>query len=238
MSGVARAPACSYSAALNADSRRGCHSRGRNRVMTCTVRELAALVGGHVHGDGDVTILGARPLREAQTGHITFVDHDKHLPELHASSASAAVVTPDVIPNGKSLIRVADPLAAFVTIVRHLHGAPEPPPHGIDRLASVHPTAVVGTDASIFPFAVVGEGSVIGGRCRIHSGAVVGRDCRLGDDVTLHPHAVLYDRTVLGHRVTVHANSVIGADGFGYRFQDGRHVKVPQLGWVEVGDDV
>jgi UDP-3-O-[3-hydroxymyristoyl] glucosamine N-acyltransferase len=49
---------------------------------------------------------------------------------------------------------------------------------------------------------------------------------------------VVYDDCVLGDRVVVHANAVIGADGFGYRTQDGRHVKVPQLGWVEVEDDV
>src|SRR5439155_9958748 len=133
---------------------------------------------------------------------------------------------------------VAAPLAAFVTIVRHLHGAPEPPPHGIDPLAHVHPTAVVGPDASVFPFAAVGAGCVVGARCRLHSGAVVGRNCRLGDDVTLYPHAVLYDNTVLGSRVTVHAHAVLGADGFGYRFQNGRQEKVPQLGSVEVGDDV
>jgi UDP-3-O-[3-hydroxymyristoyl] glucosamine N-acyltransferase len=56
--------------------------------------------------------------------------------------------------------------------------------------------------------------------------------------VTLFPNAVLYDGTVLGNRVIVHANAVLGADGFGYRLQDGRHVKAPQLGHVEVGDDV
>jgi UDP-3-O-[3-hydroxymyristoyl] glucosamine N-acyltransferase len=185
-----------------------------------------------------LVILAARPLHQAQTGHITFLDHDKHLPELHASLASAAVVAPEMTPNGKALIRVADPLAAFVTIVRHLHGTPDPPAHGIDPLASIHHTAIVGMGASIFPFAVVGPACVIGDRCRIHSGAVLGRNCRLGDDVTLYAHAVLYDNTVLGSRVIVHANAVLGADGFGYRFQDGRHVKVPQLGSVEVGDDV
>ncbi len=206
--------------------------------MTCTVRELAALVGGQVHGDGDLPIAAARPLSEAGPGHITFADHARHLAELHACPADAAVVSPDVPPNGKALIRVADPFAAFVAIARHLHGRPEPPPHGIDPRASVHPGAAVGPDASIHPFAVVGDGAVIGARCRLHSGAVVGRGCRLGDDVTLYPHAVLYDDTVLGDRVTVHAHAVLGADGFGYRLQEGRHVKVPQLGRVEVGDDV
>ena len=85
---------------------------------------------------------------------------------------------------------------------------------------------------------MVGEGAVLGARCQIHAGAFVGRDCRLGDDVVLHPHAVLYDDCTLGHRVIIHANAVIGADGFGYRTQNGRHVKVPQLGRVEIGDDV
>jgi UDP-3-O-[3-hydroxymyristoyl] glucosamine N-acyltransferase len=140
--------------------------------------------------------------------------------------------------NGLPLIRVADPLSAFVAIVRRLHGRPEPPPVGIDPRAAVDPTARIGAGASIQPFASVGAGSVLGARCRLYPGAVVGRDCRLGDDVTLYANTVLYDGTVLGHRVIVHGNAVIGADGFGYRFQNGRHVKVPQLGHVEIGDDV
>src|ERR1019366_6198983 len=56
--------------------------------------------------------------------------------------------------------------------------------------------------------------------------------------VVLHPHVVLYDDTVLGDRVIIHANATIGADGFGYRFQQGRHVKIPQLGNVVIGNDV
>ena len=135
-------------------------------------------------------------------------------------------------------MEVKDALAAFVVIMQRLHGRPEPPPHGIDAAAFVHPSAVMGTDASVLPFASVGEGSVIGARCRMYSGVVVGRNCRIGDDVTLYPHVVLYDDTVLGDRVIVHANAVIGADGFGYRMQDGRHLKMPQFGCVEIGDDV
>ncbi len=206
--------------------------------MNSTVRELAALVGGEVHGDGDVPIAGAAPLGDAVAGQITFIDRDKLIDKLHASAASAAVVGPAVPVNGKPLIRVADPFAAFVAIVRHLQSRPEPRPTGIDPRAVVHPTAQIGPDATVGPFAVVGEGTVIGARCRIHAGASVGARCTLGDDATLFPHVVLYDDCVLGHRVTVHANAVIGADGFGYRFKDGRHDKVPQQGRVEIGDDV
>src|SRR5947199_8712828 len=110
--------------------------------MPCTVRELAALVGGEVHGDGNLQIHAARSLREARAGHVTFAETDKHWADLVACPATAAVVAPTAPVNGKALIRVADPLAAFVTIACHLHARPAAPPHGIDPLASIHPTAV------------------------------------------------------------------------------------------------
>jgi UDP-3-O-[3-hydroxymyristoyl] glucosamine N-acyltransferase len=207
-------------------------------TLSLTVTELAALVKGTVHGDGSVAIQAARPVGEAQPGDITFIIDDKHAVQLHRSKASAAVVPASISPNGIPLIQVKDPLEAFVVIVKHIRGEVAAIPHGIDSRAFVHPTARVGEEASIFPFASIGEGATLGARCRIHSGAVVGRHCKLGDDVTLYPNVVLYDHCSLGHRVMIHANAVIGADGFGYRFHGGKHVKVPQLGHVEIGDDV
>ncbi|HMF10795.1 MAG TPA: UDP-3-O-(3-hydroxymyristoyl)glucosamine N-acyltransferase [Gemmataceae bacterium] len=206
--------------------------------MSATIGQLAELVRGRVVGDPGLEITAAQPLGEAGAGHITFLESAKLAPQLHACAASAAVVPQSLPTNGLTVIQVEDPLAAFVTIRLHLHGRPTPPPHGIDPAAAVDRTSRIGGQPSIHPFASVGEGTVIGARCRIHSGVVVGRRCRLGDDVTIHPNAVLYDDTVVGNRVTIHANAVIGADGFGYRFQDCRHVKVPQLGHVEIGNDV
>ena len=207
--------------------------------MQTTVRQMAEWVSGELVGDGDVAINAARPLSEAGPGDITFVEGEKNLAAWHACRASAAVVPSAVPLNGRPLIRVADPLTAFATIVLQLRGLRTSDPAGrIDPTAHVHPTARVGPGCSVGPFAVVGERTVLGARCRIHAGAVVGRDCQLGDDVVLYPHAVVYDDCTLGHRVVVHANAVIGADGFGFRTQNGRHVKVPQLGRVELGDDV
>lgn len=206
--------------------------------MEVTVRQLAELVQGEVHGDGDLRIAAARPLSHANPGEITFVESARHARHLASCRASAAVVPSSLPVNGLTVIRVGDPLAAFVTIVRHLHGRPDEQPRGIDPRAVIHPTARLGEGTAVLPFATVGEESVVGARCRLYSGVVVGRHCRIGDDVVLHPNVVLYEGTVLGNRVVIHANSVIGADGFGYRFHNGRHVKVPQLSHVEVGDDV
>jgi UDP-3-O-[3-hydroxymyristoyl] glucosamine N-acyltransferase len=213
------------------------HGR-KDDPVTLTVQQIADLVQGTVHGDGSIAIRDARPLAAAQPGDLTFVVDAKNAAQLGRCRASAAVAPLGVPGNGMPLILVKDPLDAFIAIVRHLRGSAPELPHGIDARAFVHPTATIDEGASIHAFAYVGEHTVIGARCRLHAGAVVGRNCRLGDNVTLHAHAVLYEGTVLGHRVIVHANAVLGADGFGYRLHDGKHVKVPQLGHVEVGDDV
>jgi UDP-3-O-[3-hydroxymyristoyl] glucosamine N-acyltransferase len=211
--------------------------KGRRRV-TVTLRQLAELIHGQLAGDGDLVLHAARTLAEAQPGDISFLETEKHAQHLPTCRASALVVPAGVAGDGRPVIRVADPLTAFVAIVRHLHGRKDTTPPGIDPRAVLHPSAQVGPDATIGPLVSVDEGCVVGARCRLYPGVVVGPHCRLGDDVTLYPNVVLYEGTVLGNRVIIHANAVLGADGFGYRLQDGRHVKVPQLGSVEVGDDV
>ena len=214
----------------------------RRRVgptVNVTVRQLAEWVHGELLGDGDVCVAAARPLSEADSGDVTLVEGDRYLPAWRESRAAAAVVGPGVPLNGRPLIRVEEPLAAFAQIVVRLRGEPAPEEAGrIDPTALIHPTAVLPPDVTVGPFAVIGEGAEVGARCRIHTGVVIGRGCRVGDDVTLYPRVVLYEECVVGHRVTIHANAVIGGDGFGYRLQAGRHAKVPQVGRVEIGDDV
>ena len=214
--------------------------------MQTTVTRLAELVQGRVHGQ-ERTIVAARPMNEAGPNDITFIESDRNLRHLKKCCAYTAVVSPTLAVRRQellsadgtplTLIEVNDPLMAFVALVRHLHGEVAEPPPSIDPHAIIHPSAQIGPEATLHPFVVIGEGSVLGARCRLHSSVVLGRNCRLGDDVVLHPHVVLYDSTVLGNRVIVHANAVLGADGFGYRFQGGKHVKMPQFGSVEVGDD-
>jgi len=203
-----------------------------------TLQEVAEWVGGEMHGDGTLPIAGARPLQEAEPGDITFLEHERHLSAWEKCRASAAIVPLSIPVNGRPVIRVVDPLAAFVTVVQRLRSDSTPPPPQIHPTAWIDPSVILGPEASVGPYVVIEAGSVLGARCTLHAGVVIGRNCRLGDDVTLYPHAVLYDRTIVGNRVIIHAHAVIGADGFGYRTQEGRHHKVPQLGWVEIEDDV
>jgi UDP-3-O-[3-hydroxymyristoyl] glucosamine N-acyltransferase len=206
--------------------------------VNVTVRQLAEWVRGEVLGDPDLAISNARSLNDAGPGDITFVETDKNLTAWNASKASAAVVGTSVPVNGRPVIRVADPLMAFADIVKHLRGRPEEPHGLIHATADIHPTARLASGVSVGPFAVIGEGTEIGENSTVQAGVVIGRSCKLGRDTVIHPRVVLYDDCILGDRVIVHSGVILGADGFGYRVQQGRHVKIPQLGWVEIENDV
>jgi UDP-3-O-[3-hydroxymyristoyl] glucosamine N-acyltransferase len=67
---------------------------------------------------------------------------------------------------------------------------------------------------------------------------VVGEEVTIGDESCLYPRVVIYPKCTLGKRVIVHSGAVIGADGFGLAPEEGRWVKIPQIGGVRIGDDV
>jgi UDP-3-O-[3-hydroxymyristoyl] glucosamine N-acyltransferase len=203
-----------------------------------SVEALAAVVGGTVEGERQTQVSGARPITHAGPGDITFIEDARYAKLLEQSRVSAAIVAPTFRTTLKiPVIRVSKPLEAFGKIVDHFRGPQRQQVSGIHPLSSIAPTARIGMHANIGPYTVIGEDVLIGDRCRLMPGVVIGDGCRLGDDVVLHPHVVLYGDTVLGNRVVVHAGAVLGADGFGYRTEGGRHVKVPQRGRVEIGDD-
>jgi len=108
----------------------------------------------------------------------------------------------------------------------------------------VHPTAIVDPGAkiaarvSIGPYVVIEEAAEIGTDTAIEAFCFVGRGARVGENCRLHPRVTLYAGAKLGSRVEVHSGCVVGADGFGYVFGEGRHWKFPQIGTVEIGDDV
>jgi len=206
--------------------------------VACTIQEIATLVDGELVGDGAQLIYTAKPLIEAGVGDVTFIEDERYLARFRACGAAVAIVSMNIPVNGTPMIRVQEPRVSFARIYQHLHSRPKVGFAGIHPTACIDPTAIVAADAAIGPYVVVGAECTIGPRCRLHAGVTLGNYCTLGEDTELHPKVSLYDGTILGNRVVIHANSVIGADGFGYRMQGDRHVKVQQIGIVEIEEDV
>lgn len=109
---------------------------------------------------------------------------------------------------------------------------------GIHATAIMAPLAQIAANVSIGPYAVIGEDAHIGEGTQIGPHVVVGAGSWLGKDCRIHAHVTLYSGVRVGHRVEIHSGAVIGADGFGYAHGEGRYLKFPQVGIVEIGDDV
>ncbi len=207
--------------------------------MTAALGELASLVGGHVEGDAQVVIRGANPISQVCPGEITLIDSAARSKDLLASPAAAVVLDAALELNPPiPCLRVADPHSAFAQIVRRFCPARPTPVPAIHPQAVISATARIASGASIGAFCTVEDDVVLGARATLHPGVHLGPGVVLGDDVTLFPGVVLYADVVVGDRVTIHAGTVVGGHGFGYRFENGRHVPAAQLGNVIIGNDV
>jgi UDP-3-O-[3-hydroxymyristoyl] glucosamine N-acyltransferase len=205
--------------------------------MSTQLGEIAALVGGHLHGDAGLPITGAAILRDATDGDITLADR-QHTSQLSGSRAAAVLVPPGFSPDCKPFVAVTDVHASFAKIVEYFRPQNSHPRSGVSSAAHVGKTAQFGQQVVVHPGAFVGEEVQIGSNTVIHPGVRILDGCRIGDNVVLHPNVVLYENTILGNNVMIHAGAVIGGFGFGYHTVNGRHERGAQLGFVEIGDDV
>lgn len=210
--------------------------------------ELAALVGGRLEGAAppDAEITGVSSLHDALPGDVSFLANPKYAKQLATTKATAVLVREDCdLPPpeaGGALLRVESPDLAFAKAVPLFTKPAIVRSPGIHPSAVVDPTAKLGRDVYVGPLAVIGPGAVIGDRCVIEAHAVVADEAVLGEECHLYPMVSIRERCRLGRRVTIHNGTVIGADGFGYNTKVGpdgiRVEKIPQLGNVEIGDDV
>jgi UDP-3-O-[3-hydroxymyristoyl] glucosamine N-acyltransferase len=211
---------------------------GSPDAVGISLRQLAERCGAELSGDGDVVIDRVATLDSAGEGAIAFLSNPKYRGRLAGTRASAVIVAPDdAQATDLPKLVTANPYAAYARVAAILH-PPRAPAPGVHPTAVVAGSARVAASAAIGAHAVIGERTQIGERAAVGAGTVVGEDCTVGDDCLLYPRVVVYPRSAIGPRTIVHSGAVIGADGFGMAEQDGRWLKIPQLGRVVVGADV
>lgn len=207
-----------------------------------THQRLAELVGGElIQGAPDGIVTGLNSITEAVRGEVTFLGNARYLAALKSTQASAVLVGPDFAESmeGKALIRVLNPTLAFSAIIRHFGPPTRDFTPGVHTSAIVSPRALFDPQkVSIGPCVVIEDDVVIGEGTVIHAGTFVGHGSRIGNDCVLKANVTIGDRCILGNRVVIHSGTVVGSDGFGYEFSKGRHVKIEQVGIVQVDDDV
>lgn len=203
--------------------------------MQRTSREIAAYVGGELHGDASTVLSSVASLKNAGPADLSYAE-DKFRDPAIASGAGCIVVGSGDFP-GKTVIVTKHPKAAFARAALWLLAGPP-------RESGIHPTAVIAADATIGEHVKIGAGAVIehgvriGEWTTIEAGCYIGEKSRLGSHCLLYPHVVIYRDVDIANHVIVHAGAVIGADGFGFVKDGDRYIKFPQVGSVIIEDDV
>lgn len=209
-----------------------------NVKIEYSLEHIARIAGGHLIGDPEKCISGVAPFDAAGPDQITFAGGSNYLKRIDKINAGAIIVPkafdtrPDV-----DLITTENPQLAFTKVVALFHPAARPIPQ-VDQRAVIGSDVRLAKSVFIGPFASIGDRSAIGEQTLIHHGAFIGNDVVIGDDVVIHPNVTVMDGCRIGSRVTIHSGTVIGSDGYGFVQDGGRHHKIPQIGIVQIDDDV
>lgn len=207
-------------------------------AVTYSLSGIVARLGGRVLGDGGVEIEQIATLESAQARHISFLTNRKYRGQL-ATTRAGAVILAESDADATDLPRIicTDPYAYFAKVSALLNPLPEVTP-------GVHPSAVIGAGTQIDPSAciaanaVIGAGVVIGAHSVIGEGSSIGDNVVIGSRARLYPRVVVYRDCVIGDDLIAHSGCVIGSDGFGIAMDEGRWIKIQQIGRVVIGNHV
>ena len=205
-------------------------------MIKFTLAELAERFNLHVVGDVNHAVTGVATLEKADAHRLSFFANNKYRSQLLTTRAGAVLLkaSDQVICPVNSLVST-NPHADFARIASLFA-----PPMKLN--SGVHPTAVVEAGAQIHPTAEIGaqcfiaSSAIIEANAKLGAQCVVGPNCLVGAYSELMPRVVLVKRVQLGRCVIVHSGAVLGADGFSFAQDQGRWLKVPQLGRVIIGD--
>ena len=192
--------------------------------MSLTVGAIVQALGGQLHGDADRDITCLAPLERAGPSELSFLVDPRLQHALAATQAGCVVVGPELADAARAR---GDCIVADQPHVYFAH---------LTRLWQREQGRL--PQPGIHPSAVVEEGAIVDASASIGALCFVGRDAHIGADTVLHPRVTVAADCVIGARCVIQSGAVIGGDGFGFANDQGRWIKVEQLGAVRIGDDV
>jgi UDP-3-O-[3-hydroxymyristoyl] glucosamine N-acyltransferase len=202
------------------------------------VRDMAELVGGRLHGDGEIEVTSVADIVSAGAGQIAFFEKGDAVPDTGAS----CLILPTELDLSQidhaAVVSVTDPKLAFAKVAAVLHPRKR---RASEKHSSavISKTATLGANVFVGASACIGDDSTVGDGTQLRDGAKIGDGARVGKNCVLHPNVFVEDGCTIGDDVVLHSGVVIGADGFGYvRDPSGEYIKFPQIGTVVIEDNV
>jgi UDP-3-O-[3-hydroxymyristoyl] glucosamine N-acyltransferase len=204
-----------------------------------TLAEIRAFIGeGEIVGSPSFFCQSVASLDVAGRDQLSFLKDRRYFDKAQSTAAGALLVPEPIEGFHRNQLVVSDAHRVFGQLLAKIALEKRRQPSGIHPGAHVDETAVIGSNVTIGVGAVVREGATIGDRCVLYANSYIGQRSVVGADTVLYPNALVLEDVTIGDRVLIHGGTVVGSDGYGFVQHEGRHVKIPQVGAVVIGDDV
>jgi len=201
------------------------------------LKKIVQVAGGKLSGDDSIKITGVNSLNDAESGEISFFSDRRYKDSLANTKASAVLIS-EINPDFKgSQVLVSDPALAYAKVAG-LFASPVPKHNGISELSVIHDSVLIGKNVSVYPNVYIGAECSILDDCVLFPGVFLGDRVKIGKNTVIYPNVTILQDCLIGNNVIIHAGTVIGSDGFGFVRDGVTSVKVPQLGIVQIDDNV
>lgn len=208
--------------------------------MTFTAKQIADFLQGTVVGNPEVEVSNFSKIEEGKAGTITFLGNPKYTHYIYQTEADVVLVNNDFEPEKPikaTLIRVPSAYAALASLME-LVSRNTPSKLGIDPMCFVAASAKLGEQVYVGAFAYIGDHARVGDGAKIYPQAYIGDNVVIGKNTVIYPGVRIYHDCVIGDNCILHAGAVIGADGFGFSKEGDIYHKIPQMGNVQIENDV
>ena len=202
-----------------------------------TLSELADLVKGKIVGDPTMVITGVSEIQDGRESTITFLGNLKYKKYLPTTGASAVVVPEASLLDNKPGIVHHNPQLAIAKILGEFTPKLQYT-SGVNETAYVDSKAKIGKNVTIGPFSVIEAGVIIGDDPNIGSHTVIDQKTSIGKNCKIFSNIHIYHGTNIGDNAIIHSGTVIGSDGLGFVTDQDINHKIPQNGYVIIGNDV
>ena len=208
--------------------------------MEFSAQQIADFLSGEIIGDPQVKVFGFSKIEEATSGTLSFLSNEKYTHYLYSTQASIVLINNDFEVKdavNSTLIKVKDAYASLAGLLSLVEKS-KPGKTGRENPSYIAESAKVPEKTYIGAFSYIGENATIGENVQIYPQVFVGDNVIIGNNCIIYPGVKIYYRTKIGNNCIIHAGAVIASDGFGFAPEGEKYNKIPQIGIVEIEDDV
>lgn len=209
-------------------------------AISISLTELAHKLSARLvlKGAAPQEISGLSTLQHAQETDLSFLANPKYKAALPQTKAAAVIINEDMLDECPThALVMKNPYLGFAKVGALFDQTPKPKA-GIDATAKIAKTCEIDPSASIGAHVVIGENVKIAAHVVIGANAVIMDKVSIAQGTIIKPNVTVYHEVIIGQRCIIHSGAVIGSDGFGNANDQGRWIKIPQLGTVIIADDV